>query len=179
MHTLAGLLHVDGPRPALDYEGYLRAAWMLTRGTLAVREAFRRMVFNVLAHNRDDHPRNVSFVMEGEGTWRLAPAYGLGFSRGPDGGHVLAVAGEAMAPSYRHLSAVAARMSIALSEASKIVEEVDAAVGMWPRFAADAGVTPEHAREIGDALREVRRTFRPAVVPVTGVRRTRRRRSPL
>ena len=55
-------------------------------------EMFRRMAFNVLAHNRDDHLKNHAFLMDAGGGWRLSPAYDVSFSDGPGGEHHLAIA---------------------------------------------------------------------------------------
>lgn len=67
--------------PSADsYESYLFAVKKLGLGYPDILEAFRRMVFNVLAHNVDDHAKNFSFVMNQKGQWSLAPAYDLTFS---------------------------------------------------------------------------------------------------
>jgi serine/threonine-protein kinase HipA len=63
MHTLGGLLHASHRLPSMDYEGYLKATLVLTRDQRQVEQAYRRMAFNVLAHNRDDHVKNVSYLM--------------------------------------------------------------------------------------------------------------------
>ena len=156
VHTLAGLLHADHRLPSLDYEGYLRAAWALTRDHRAVVEAFRRMVFNVLAHNRDDHAKNFAFAMEPGGAWRHTPAYDLTFSHGPGGEHTMSVSGEGRAPGRRQWDALARTVSIAPADVAEIVETVDAAIAAWPRFADEAGVARAHARTIGARLREAR-----------------------
>lgn len=156
VHTLAGLLHADHRLPTLDYEGYLRTAWALTRDHEAVKEAFRRMVFNVLAHNRDDHTKNFAFVMEPGGNWRHTPAYDLTFSDGPGGEHSMAVAGEGRNPGRREFDDIAARMKIAPGDVSEIIGQVGDAVGGWPRFAAEAGVTRAQTTGIGERLARVR-----------------------
>jgi serine/threonine-protein kinase HipA len=140
VHTLAGLLHADFRIPSLDYEAYLRATLLLTRDHTEVVEAFRRMVFNVLACNRDDHARNFAFLMEPDGTWRHTPAYDLTFSTGPGGEHTMSVAGEGRAPDRRHFASLAAKVSISPQVRDAIFEQVHAAVGEWSAFAAEAGV---------------------------------------
>jgi serine/threonine-protein kinase HipA len=174
VHTLAGLLHADYRLPALDYEGYLKATLVLTKDHSAVREAFRRMVFNVLAHNRDDHTKNFAFVMETDGTWRLTPAYDLTFSSGPGGEHTMAVAGEGRMPGSRQFTELAEKMSIAAAAAAEIISQVEAAVADWPRFAGEAGVAVAKTRMIEERLREVR--DRALAQPSTASRRGRARR---
>ena len=158
MHTLAGLLHADFRLPSLDYEAYLRATLRLTRDLGAVAEAFRRMVFNVLACNRDDHARNFAFLMEPDGTWRHTPAYDLTFSAGPGGEHTMSVAGEGRGPGRRHFAALAATMGIESRVRDAIVEQVDAAVADWPRFADETGVEEELRDEVRRRLARIRAT---------------------
>lgn len=82
--TLAGLIHGDFMRQnSCSYEEYLRIAETLTRSPLATKEAYRRMIFNVIGKNCDDHIKNFSFLMDKNGTWSLSPAYDLLYSFGP------------------------------------------------------------------------------------------------
>lgn len=143
MHTLGGLLHASHRVPSMEYEGFLRATLILTRDHRQVEEAFRRMVFNVLAHNRDDHVKNFSYLMDRNGAWRLAPAYDLVFSHGPGGQHTMAVAGESARPSARDMLRVAEECDVELRRAREIIEHVRDAVQQWPRFAGEAGVSAE------------------------------------
>jgi serine/threonine-protein kinase HipA len=85
MHTACGLLHSDFRTPSLDYEELLTLTGILTRDVREVEKAFRLAAFNVLTHNRDDHSKNFSFLMDEAGLWRLSPAYDLTFSSGPGG----------------------------------------------------------------------------------------------
>lgn len=87
MVSLAGAIEAQPDWSSLDYDGFLRATMAITRHAADGAEAFRRMVFNVLAHNRDDHSRQQSYLMGPDGEWRLAPAYDLTFSAGPGGEH--------------------------------------------------------------------------------------------
>ena len=156
VHTLAGLLHADFRLPSLDYEAYLRATLHLTRDHTAVVEAFRRMVFNVLACNRDDHARNFAFLMEPDGTWRHTPAYDLTFSPGPGGEHTMSVAGEGRAPGRRQFAELAAKMSVEPRARDAIFEQVEAAVAEWPAFAAQAGVEDALVGEVQRRLAQIR-----------------------
>jgi len=82
--TLAALIHGDFMRQnACTYEEYLRISEGLTKSPSATKEAFRRMVFNVIGKNCDDHIKNFSFLMDKKGEWRLSPAYDLLYSFGP------------------------------------------------------------------------------------------------
>ncbi len=140
MHTLSGLLHASHRLPSLDYVGLLRATLELTKDHRQMEEAFRRMAFNVLAHNRDDHVKNVSFLMDGSGVWRMAPAYDLVFCEGPRGEHTMAVAGEARHPTERDMLRVAEACDLDLRRAKEIVHQVREVVAEWRRFARDTDI---------------------------------------
>jgi len=139
VHTLCGLLHADHRLPSLDYVGALAAVHRLTGDWQQLEQMFRRMVFNVLAHNRDDHTKQVSLRMDRLGCWALAPAYDLTFAEGPGGEHSMAVAGEGR-PGRADLFRVADQAGIARRAAQAILDEVAAAVAGWPERAASAGV---------------------------------------
>ncbi len=99
VHSASGLSGADHKVPgAMDYELLLRITRLLTRDAKAVAQVFRRMAFNVFAHNRDDHAKNHAFMMDADGTWTPAPAYDLTFSTGPAGEHNLTLAGEGRNP---------------------------------------------------------------------------------
>lgn len=94
IHTLAGALHADFRLPgAVDALTFLRLTRRMTRSEPSVQEAFERCAFNVLFHNRDDHAKNVSFRLERDRAWALAPCYDLGFHAGPGGEHHMDVLG--------------------------------------------------------------------------------------
>lgn len=84
MHSLAGMTHVDFNRPqAYSYEAWFRLIMELRLGATALEQAYRRMLFNIVGRNQDDHVKNVSFLLDGpQASWRLAPAYDLTFAAG-------------------------------------------------------------------------------------------------
>lgn len=156
VHTLSGLLHADYRMPSLDYETALRAALHLTRDQRQVLRLYRVMVFNALAHNRDDHARQFSFLMGPDGQWQLTPAYDLTYSDGPGGEHATTIAGEGRAPGAAHFQKVAERLGGKPSQYLQIVDEVRAAVAQWPRLAAEAGVTRASQSRIWAQLKGAR-----------------------
>jgi len=149
MHTLGGLLHASHRMPSLEYDGLLKATMLLTKDQRQVEEAFRRMVFNVFAHNRDDHVKNFSYLMDHSGVWRFSPAYDLVFSEGPAGQHTMAAAGEAVHPGERELLRVAEDCDVDGGRGREIVQHVRDAVRRWPRFARITGVSSATERRIG------------------------------
>jgi len=152
VHTLAGLLDADFRAPSLDYDMLLRVTTHLTRAQPEVRRAFRQMVFNVLAHNRDDHGKNFSFVMDHEGGWRLSPAYDLNYVAGPGGEHTMTLDGEGRRPTWEHMLRLARRAAIDEKTARAIVDEVRAALQRWPREARAVDIAPATIRDIGQRL---------------------------
>jgi serine/threonine-protein kinase HipA len=104
IHTLAGVLHADFRIPSsVDYLSFLRLTRYLTKNEEEVSKAFRHCVFNVIFHNRDDHPKNFAFLLDKKRNWRLSPAYDLTFSVGPGGEHQMDICGEGKAPGRIHL----------------------------------------------------------------------------
>ena len=158
MVSLGGAVEASPHMPSLDYDGFLRAVLAITRDVRDVEQAFRRMVFNVLAHNRDDHVRQHAFLMDDNGVWSLAPAFDLTYSHGPGGEHYMAVTGEGRAITVAHVRALGAKHGLKPARIDEIIDEVRAAVADWDRWSAEAGVE-RSTREIGDALTERNREF--------------------
>jgi serine/threonine-protein kinase HipA len=135
VHTLCGLLHADHRLPSLDYIAAHAAVHRLTGDQRAVEQLFRRMVFNVVAHNRDDHTKQVSLMMQEDGRWLLAPAYDLTCSDGPGGEHSMAIAGKGE-PDLAAVLEVAKAAGVSADHACRVVEEVSTVVVEgWPRLA--------------------------------------------
>ena len=112
MHTISGLLHADHRIPTIDYEMMLKAAMHITHNIQNCRALYRQSVFNVISHNRDDHAKNFSFLMDETGKWKVSPAYDLTFSSGPGGEHCSTVMGEGQNPGKKHLLELAKTSNI-------------------------------------------------------------------
>lgn len=158
MASLSGAVEAPWRTPA-SYDLFLRATVAITRHAEDLQAAFRRMVFNVLASNRDDHTRQHSYLMDAQGQWRLAPAYDLTYSAGPGGEHYLDVEGEGRNPTRAQVHALGRRHSLSDRLIDAIIDEVRAAVADWPRFAEDAGVTRASRAEILAAHQAVEAAF--------------------
>jgi len=152
MHTLSGLLHADHRAPQVDYGMLLKATRLLTKDERHVQRMFARMVFNVLARNRDDHSKNHAFMFGRDGIWAPTPAYDLTFSLGPGGEHNLAVAGEGRNPGHEHITSEAKAAGLDPGVAQRIFDEVKAAVDAWPRFAEQAGLSQRRMAELDRLL---------------------------
>lgn len=151
MQTLCGLAHFDFRLlRSYSYEQAFNVMRTLRLPYSAAQEMFRRMVFNVAVRNQDDHTKNISFLMDPEGRWRLSPAYDLGYAYNPDGGwtsmHQMSINGKFDSITRADLLEFAAANNI--KEASAIIDEVVDRIAEWPQIAADAGVPQEMAQRI-------------------------------
>jgi serine/threonine-protein kinase HipA len=154
LQSLGALAHFDLNDPnAYSYEQALLTIRRLGLGMAAIEEQFRRMVFNVLARNQDDHVKNIAFLMDRRGRWSLAPAFDITYAHNPSGDwtarHQMSVNGLRDGFAFRDFQAVADVASMRRGRAREIVEEVRAAVLGWPRLAAEAGVPEPTAAAIG------------------------------
>jgi len=153
MHTACGLLHSDFRTPSLDYEDLIALTGMLTRDVREVEKMFRLAVFNVLAHNRDDHAKNFSFLMSETGEWKLAPGYDLTFSSGPRGEQSTMVMGEGKNPTVEHLIKLGNEAKIPKARITEIIEQTKAALAEWESLAKEHGVSATNIKLIGSKLR--------------------------
>ncbi len=158
VHTFGNLIHADFRVPSCDYRQLLEVTRILTRNHRQVLECYRRMVFNVLTHNRDDHVKNFAFRMTAAGEWRLAPAYDLVFSPGPGGEHSMTVAGEGRAPGRSHLLRLAEPAGIVDRVAESIIDEVASTVAGWQVYARRAGVGRRGAAMVAKAIKACRQS---------------------
>ncbi|MBL8842247.1 MAG: type II toxin-antitoxin system HipA family toxin [Planctomycetes bacterium] len=152
-HTLGGLLHVDYNFPGgASYEEYLRTILALGMPYAAVEQGYRRLLFNVLAVNQDDHVKNLSFHMDRAGAWRLAPAYDLTFARG--GGftarHQMRVADKLDGITTADLLALGDVFS--LNSPRKLLAQARDAVARMEEFAATFAVPHDLQRELRTQL---------------------------
>lgn len=154
MVSLGGALESSPQVPSVDYDDFLSAALSITRDMRDVEAVFRRMVFNVLAHNRDDHVRQHAFLMDNKGQWSLAPAFDLTFSHGPGGEHYMAIGGEGRAITRAHVQTLGLRHGILPRRITSIIDEVRAAVTDWAGVSKDVGVGVSNI-QIGKLLAQI------------------------
>tara|TARA_B100001179_G_scaffold231650_1_gene222093 strand:- start:114 stop:1358 length:1245 start_codon:yes stop_codon:yes gene_type:complete len=141
MHTACGLLHSDFRTPSLDYEDLIALTGILTRDVREVEKLYQLAVFNVLAHNRDDHSKNFSYLMDSQGRWKLSPAYDLTFSSGPRGEQSTLVMGEGKNPDTKHLLKLADEAKIKKDRALEIIETTKSSLSNWPELAKQYAVS--------------------------------------
>lgn len=153
VHTASGLLHADHRIPSLDYESILRCTLALNRDMREVAKVFRLAAFNVLSHNRDDHSKNFSFIMDEKGMWSFAPAYDLTFSYGPGGEHSTTVMGEGRNPGTDQLKSLADKFQI--KGGNEIIEAVKETISQWGGFAESADVSKQSRDLIAKELAKI------------------------
>ncbi|MGH8156675.1 MAG: type II toxin-antitoxin system HipA family toxin [Rhodanobacter sp.] len=152
-HSLAGLQHVDFNTPLLaSYDLYFASVRMLGLGADQLSEAYRRMVFNVVVRNQDDHPKNFGFLMQDDGQWALAPAFDLTWAHGSGytARHQMLVNDKAEDLDRSDLLAVGEEQGV--RNPGEIIDQVIDAAGQWSRFAADAGLPKEWTDRIQQDL---------------------------
>lgn len=134
-HTLGNLIYSNFRIPSCDYETLFKVIGNLTNNYQDLLKGFRQMVFNVFTHNRDDHVKNFSFIMNEKGQWSLSPAYDLTFSYGPGGEHSMTIDGEGRSPSIENILNVGKKAGIKKNDCEIIIEKIAQVVSNWPEYA--------------------------------------------
>jgi serine/threonine-protein kinase HipA len=151
MQSLCAMSHLDFKKKSANSYAQLFITIMdLKLDRSALVEAFRRMVFNVMGRNCDDHTKNFSFLLRQGGQWELAPAYDVTFAHNPVGQwtsqHLMSVNGKFKDFVVDDLLAEADRFGI--GEAPAIIRDVRATVKQWPTIAAGVGVSDKVLKHI-------------------------------
>jgi serine/threonine-protein kinase HipA len=158
MQSLCALAHYDfNMAGAYAYEQALQLIRRLGLPMQAIEEQFRRMVFNIIARNQDDHVKNIAFLMDRRGRWSLSPAFDMTYSYNPTGdwtaSHQMTMNGKRDDFTMEDFDACAKTASMKRGRAATIVGEVQAVVARWPEYAGEAGLSPQVAARIQRALR--------------------------
>lgn len=152
MHTAGGLLHSNFRTPSLDYEDLLTLTGELTKDIREVEKIYRLAIFNVLAHNRDDHAKNFSFLMDEKGEWKLSPAYDLTFSNGPGGEQSTTVMGEGRNPGDTLLRKLGLEAGLSKAFIEDSIVKTRFALGRWKPLAKEYDINPSTISLIGKRL---------------------------
>ena len=148
MHTVSGLIHNNFRFPSLDYEDLLSLTSFLTKDIREVEKMFRLAVFNVMAHNQDDHAKNFTFLMNEFGEWKLSPAYDLTFSNGPGGEQSTMVMGEGRNITLKHLSKLGSEAQLSKEFIENVIEQTRSALNKWEILAKNYGVSDSNIQLI-------------------------------
>jgi serine/threonine-protein kinase HipA len=153
--SLAGYAYANHRVPCLDYSsGVLAATKKITKSDKEVEKAFRLMLFNVLAHNKDDHSKNFAYLLDpnSRGAWHLAPAYDLTFNTGMANHHTTSINGSGN-PGFADLKKVATERKV--SNWRRVLDDVRGAVARWPEFASNYGMTKTRTKAIQGELNAI------------------------
>jgi len=162
MQSLCALQHFDfNMAGAYSYEQAIQTLKLLSIPMPSIEEQYRRALFNVITRNQDDHVKNIAFLMDRAGTWRLAPAFDIAYSYNPDGAwtsqHQMSLNGKHDDFTPEDFLAFAKMAGIKITKVKRILAEIAAAVSAWPKHAKIAGVPS------GDASR-LQNTFRTQLI---------------
>lgn len=158
MQSLGAMQHFDFNDPAsYSYEQAVLTIRDLGLGMDVIEQQYKRAVFNVVARNQDDHVKNISFLMDRSGAWRLSPAYDMAYSYNPSGSwtrdHQMSLAGKRNDFTHGDLMVFASNVGLKSNKANQAIEDIVDAVAKWQEFAEQAGV--EHSD-----MSRIEKTFR-------------------
>jgi len=158
MQTLGALAHYDfNQAGAYSYEQVFLILRQLGQPAAVVEQMFRRMAFNIVARNQDDHVKNIAFLMDRRGRWRLAPAYDVTYAYRPESRwtsqHQMTANGKRDGFTLEDFDACGDAARLPRGRATRIVDEVRDVVAEWDDYAERAAVDEDHMRRIATALR--------------------------
>jgi serine/threonine-protein kinase HipA len=158
MQSFCAMEHFDFKKAgAHSYEQALRTIRKLGMPMATIEEQFRRMAFNIIGRNQDDHVKNIAFLMDKSGNWLLSPAFDMTYSNNPQGDwtsrHQMSLNGKRDYFTIEDFQACAKTVSMKRGRAEEIISEVQAAVLQWKQLAEESGVSPEVADSIARAHR--------------------------
>jgi serine/threonine-protein kinase HipA len=158
MQSLAALAHFDfNSAGAYSYEQAFDAIKRLGLSMHVREQQFRRMLFNVVARNQDDHVKNIAFLMDKAGSWSLSPAFDVTYAYNPTGlwtsRHQMTINGKADDFTREDFDAVAQVAGLKRGRPETILSEVMDTVREWTRYAKAAGVLVSQRDEITRAFR--------------------------
>lgn len=155
MQTLCGMAHFDYKMiHAYSYEQVFQVMRRLRLSYSDAEQMYRRMVFNVVARNQDDHTKNISFLMDRQGKWSLSPAYDVSWAYNPKGiwtsNHQMSINNKSDEITRDDLLSVARNVNI--KHADQIIDQVIESVSHWPDLAKENGIPDDIAKAINSAL---------------------------
>jgi serine/threonine-protein kinase HipA len=158
MQSLGALRHFDfNQAGAYSYEQATETIALLSLPMADMEQQVRRAYFNIVARNHDDHVKNIAFLMDRQGSWRLSPAFDVTYAYNPDGAwtqrHQMSMNGKRDAFETEDLFAFASIAGLKKTKASKLLADVMASVRDWRRHAAAAGVHENDIDRIENTFR--------------------------
>jgi len=155
IQTYAALAGLNYQEPTSDYEDLLRLTKHLTRNHEDLCEQFRRMLFNVLAYNRDDHAKNFSFRMNEKGEWSLTPAYDLLYTDNDLGGNWMTIQGKRNNLKLDDFLQLADLIGINPRQFNEMRQQMEDAFRQWPSFAKASGIGPGLTKVVESSIQSM------------------------
>ncbi|GAD60520.1 type II toxin-antitoxin system HipA family toxin [Brevundimonas denitrificans] len=158
MQSLAALRHFDfNAAGAYSYEQAVETIRRLDLPAADVEQQFRRAVLNLLIRNQDDHVKNIAFLMDRSGAWRLSPAFDVVYAYNPSGDwtsrHQMSLNGKRDGFDLEDLATFGAFCGFKRRRTLGLVGEIADRVRNWPAYAAEAGVPERDVKRIEAGLR--------------------------
>lgn len=150
--TFAALLNKPFRYQKHDYSTLLKATEIITKDATQVIEIYRRMVFNYLGCNRDDHAKNFSFCMDKTGDWKISPAYDIGFSKGQFNHNAMSILHKTINPTRKDFETIAKEFRI--KKWKEIIEEVSVALNQFENLAHETNIRDTVIRRIKSQIDE-------------------------
>ncbi|MFK5954912.1 MAG: type II toxin-antitoxin system HipA family toxin [Planctomycetota bacterium] len=158
MQSLGAIAHFDfNQAGAHGYEQCMQIMRQLDMPAASIEQQFRRMAFNILARNQDDHVKNIAFLMDKQGAWTLSPAFDVTYSYQPSGdwthAHQMTLQGKRDGFTLDDFIAAGKAVGLVRGRAQRIVHEVQQVVAFWPKYADQVGLDDIVQRKIDGNLR--------------------------
>ncbi len=163
VHSVAGLLNANFRTANFEYRELIKLCGMLTHSHSEKVELFRRMVFNIVTGNRDDHTKNFAFMLSDKIEWRNTPVYDVTWNQGIMGEHSMSVNGKGKDIRLEDILAIAGSASISRQDAGSVME----AVSGWNNLALQYDVPSEKRQDIHQYMSRQERTLSAATVSVS------------
>ena len=160
MQSLAALAHYDFNVPGVNsYEQAVMACRRIKTPGDSVEQLYRRMAFNIIARNQDDHVKNIAFLMDRKGNWTLSPAFDMAYSYNPVGDwtsqHQMSMNGKRDGFTFQDFIDCANTVGLKQGQGAKIVREIQSVVSMWSVYAETAGLDGVTLDRVAKAHRKV------------------------
>jgi len=156
MHSLASLVHVNFNEPLhYSYDEALRVVRFITKDMRDVEEFYKRIIFNVIARNQDDHAKNTSFLMDKHGTWSLSPAYDITYANGQGftKNHQMSIVGKVNDFTYEDLLTLANNCDIKKAKAIEIIDKTISIVSNFSKKATKINIRKDLIKLVENDLR--------------------------
>lgn len=152
MHTFAGMVNANFRIPDTDYKLLMKVTSHVTKSHADMIEVLRRMIFNILSGNRDDHTKNFSFLMSADGSWSLSPAYDVTFNTGINGHHSMSIVGHGKKVPYEAIQKIADLIPLQKTQVKIMIAEIAESLSNWKKLAQDHNIPTGITKEIGSYI---------------------------